>query len=109
MPGNENSGRRPRRQEERKLIGQHFSAAVSVVVEILKDKKAPKTVRLDAARLLIQQHIGKPNQTIDADILELRAVNLTLLHAYQRIQKMDLATQQELQQRLQQVLATPGD
>lgn len=68
MAGNENSGRRPRREEERKLIGKHFEEAVSVVVEILKDKKAPKAVRLDAARLLIQHHVGKPTVAAEIDM-----------------------------------------
>jgi len=63
--GNSNSGRRPRREEERKLIGKYFTAAVSVVVEMLNDPKTPKHVRLDAARVLIDQHIGRPSQRME--------------------------------------------
>lgn len=62
--GNANSGRRPRREEERKLIGKHFKEAVSTVIKMLEDPETPKHVRLDAARLLIEQHIGKPFQNL---------------------------------------------
>ena len=61
------SGRKPRRDEERALIGQYFEAAVSVVVEILSDIDTPKHIRLDAAKMLIEQHVGKAKQSISGE------------------------------------------
>jgi len=63
MAGNKNSGRKPRHLEERKLIGRHFKESVSTVVELMQGKDTPAHVRLDASRVLIDQHIGRPAQS----------------------------------------------
>lgn len=65
MAGNRNSGRKPRREEERKLIGKHFKGSVSLVVETMVNTEVPWHVRVDCAKLLIEQHIGKPGQRIE--------------------------------------------
>lgn len=103
------SGRKPRRLEERKLIGRHFKAAVTVVCEMLTDKTLPPAIRFDAARLIIEQHIGRAPQQINTQLtgaivvtnadleqalLEVRAYNERLLATPALLEKGD-ATEQE--------------
>jgi len=65
MAGNHNSGRRPRRLEERGLIAKTFDDNVRLVVKLRDDLEVPPHVRLDAAKYLIDQHIGRPKQRVE--------------------------------------------
>ena len=62
MAGNSNSGRKPKQEEHRKALGKYFKSAVAVVAELLIKSHTPDHVRLDAAKLIIEQQIGKPKQ-----------------------------------------------
>jgi len=63
--GNKNSGRRPRAEEERKLLGRLFPRAVGVLQEILDNPLSQDSDRLRASQIAIEQHIGKPTTRVE--------------------------------------------
>jgi len=62
MAGNANSGRRPRKDEDRRRLGKLYPKAISYLESCLCDETKPDHVRLGAAIEVIQQKIGKPKQ-----------------------------------------------
>ena len=56
-----NPGGRPRAEiHVRDLAREHTAEALKVMVEVMRDKKAPATARLGAAQGLIDRAWGKP-------------------------------------------------
>ena len=63
-----NPGGRPRAEiHVRDLAREHTAEALAVMVEVMRNKKAPATARLGAAQGLIDRAWGKPAQTIVGD------------------------------------------
>ena len=63
-----NPGGRPRAEiHVRDLAREHTAEALKVMVEVMRDKKAPATARLGAAQGLIDRAWGKPAQIIAGD------------------------------------------
>lgn len=70
MPGNKNSGRKPKTQlnEEAKLqLHEGLAAAVKYIVRVAKGKEKPDFARQQDCEYLINQCIGKPTQRIEAE------------------------------------------
>jgi len=63
MAGNGNSGRRPRREEEKKLIAKSYKKAVRVLIAALDSMD--EQIKVGAAKYLIDQHIGKASQKVE--------------------------------------------
>ena len=62
------SGRKPRHQEESKILEGLYPKAISTVRDILNDKSNPANVRLEAALAVIWKKIGKPRQSVEAKV-----------------------------------------
>ena len=62
------SGRKPRHLEESKILDGLYPQAVTVVKEILNNKKTASNTRLEAALAVIWKKTGKPHQSQDLRI-----------------------------------------
>lgn len=59
------SGRKPRHEEEKKILKKLYPLAVSKVREILQSQVASEGTLLEAAKVVIYQVDGKPHISID--------------------------------------------
>jgi len=52
----------------RELVKANTAEAVAVLLEVMKNKKAPDSARVNAANSILDRGWGRPTQSVEADV-----------------------------------------